>query len=304
MTLWTLVMGLGFAAIVAYQLWRSERGEDVMQRVASELGLQVERSGKRSRLYGRLDDIGVEVRHVTERTAGNVSYYTRFNVFAPDAPPGRIEAASLRQRVLNSLSEEQALSTGDSEFDQAVRVYGPEQTMRAALDGESRQAVRSATDAGWSLDSARWTAIESGFVTDAAALRSLLELGLAAHRATRMSGTDPARRPATQVVSLAEQLALDAPPPPSSLDEARAWLASGEHARAFEAAVMLATAGERGEQVRLALVGALPDQRRQARAIAALAQVGNRIDVMMLRAVRGEHQAAAEAAAKEIERRL
>lgn len=305
MTLSMLLVVMALVAVFAYERWRSRAGAEAMQAVANEWGLQVERSSKRSRLFGQVDGIGVEVRHSTERTAGNVHYFTRFKVFAPDAPPGRIEAASLRQKVLSGLSDEQPIDTGDAGFDQAVRVYGPTDRMRASLDAGARAAVRAAVDAGWSLDSATWQATESSFVTDAAVLRRRLELGLAAHSATRSSSTDQAS-PSDVSPAANEGSERQSPAPAlltSSQTEARAWLYSGDPTKVLDAAIMLAASGEDSEAVRLSLIGALPDRQQQARAIAALAMVGGEMEAMALRAVRGEHQSAAQAAAAQIEAR-
>ncbi len=304
MVMWTVFALLALACVFAYEQWRSSRGEQAMRTVAGEWGLQVERSSKRSRLFGQVGGVGVEVRHSTERTAGDVRYFTRFKIFAPDAPPGRIEAASLRQQVLNSLSDELPVSTGDVQFDEAVRVYGPEGVMRASLNADARAAVLSAVDAGWSLERATWEATEAGFVTDAEVLRSQLTLGLAAHRATRLTdakGVDlgvPPMDPLPLIDS------ADATTPPASAEQALDWLRSGDLDQAFAAALLLAERGDDSQAVRLALVGALPDRQRQERAITALTKVGGQIEAMSLRAVRGEHQAAADAAAKEIEARL
>ncbi len=72
----------------------------------------------------------------------------------------------------------------------------------------------------------------------------------------------------------------------------------------FDSALAMAAAGDQSEDVRWALITALPDRERQARAIAALAQVGGKLEAMALRGVTGEHQAAAKAAIAAIEGRM
>jgi hypothetical protein len=97
----------------------------------------------------------------------------------------------------------------------------------------------------------------------------------------------------------------DAPTPapavPSDVGDLEAALQ--DPARAFEAALALAESGDDRQEVRLALVGALPDRERAGRAIAALGKVGGTLEAMSLQAVKGEHEAAAQAAIAAIEAR-
>ncbi len=74
-------------------------------------------------------------------------------------------------------------------------------------------------------------------------------------------------------------------------------------ARAFEAALLLAEAGDDRSEVRMALIGALPDSARIARAIEGLSKVGGKVEAMALRAVSGEHAEAAQRAIEAIEAR-
>ena len=89
----------------------------------------------------------------------------------------------------------------------------------------------------------------------------------------------------------------------SSEAEALAALDEVGSESAFAAALYLADKGDGREAVRMAVIGMLVDSQRQSRAIAALAKVGSRLDIAVLRVVTGEHEAAAKAAAAAIEAR-
>ncbi|MEZ5584125.1 MAG: hypothetical protein R3F37_16510 [Candidatus Competibacteraceae bacterium] len=100
-------------------------------------------------------------------------------------------SASLRQKVIGGMQDSEWLRTGDVVFDEAVLVEGEPTEMLAHLNDETRAAVLTATNAGWQLEDVTWKLRESGRVTSAEKMRSLLDKGLAAARALRGDGVSP-----------------------------------------------------------------------------------------------------------------
>jgi len=317
-----ILIVLGFAAVLAYERWQRQGSGEALQEIASELGLSVTAAGnKRFQMRGRIDDIGVAVD--TELLGGGTelrhvgpNYYTSFKLYAPDGPSGRIVGVSLRQQAIDGWTGEQRMLTGDHAFDEEVFVSGDPATMLAFLNAEARAAVLPAAKAGWSLERATWSALEAGRMTDPDEIRSLLTLGLNAARATRLAGdintslqVQAERDPVAGVRAAAAAAQGTFMPAASasafvSQAEALAALEQMGSESAFAAALFLAEQGDDRQAVRMALVGMLVDTQRQARAIEALANVGIRLDIAILRVVKGEHEAAAKAAIASIEARL
>lgn len=311
------LMVTGLAAVLGYEWWQRQGSGDAMQAVAAELGLNVTSEGKRFQMRGRIDDIGVAVDTTTDLSAGEVRYFTSFKLYAHGGPSGRMVGAGLRQRMIDSWTGEQRLLTGDQTFDDAVFVSGDPAEMLAYLDAEARAAILPAAVAGWSFEGATWSALESGRVTDPEKIRSLLTLGLAAVRATRLDSDIQTalreraeRDPVAGVRAVADAARGTSIATATSTGaftgnaEALAALDEMGSESAFNAALFLAEQGDGSEAVRMALVGGLVDSQRQARAIEALAKVGSRLDVVMLGVVKGEHEAAAKAAIEAIDARL
>lgn len=305
---------VGLAAVFAFEVWQRLGSGDAMQAVADELGLQVHSEGKRHRLRGRIDGIGVAVDVKTERTAGDVRYFTAFSLYGEGGPPGEMVGASLRQQVIDGVAGEQRISTGDAEFDEKVLVSGAPAEMLAYLDAPARRAIIQAADAGWSYRDYSWSAREPGRITDPDEIRALLTLGLAAAKAVIRDdqGESALRQRAendpSPGVRAAAAAALDKPEPPNtvqmSTDEALQALSDTGSERAFVAALQLAGQGDDREAVRLALIGSLVVRERQPAVIEALAKIGGPMEAAALAAVKGEHQAEAETAVETIKARL
>jgi hypothetical protein len=314
-----ILMVLGLAAVLAYERWQRQGSGEALQEIASELGLNVTAAGnKRFQMRGRIDDIGVAVDTELVFSSGTqqLNYYTSFKLYAPDGPSGRIVGVSLRQQAIDGWTGEQRMLTGDHAFDEEVFVSGDPATMLAFLNAEARAAVLPAAKAGWSLERTTWSALEAGRMTDPDEIRSLLALGLNAARATRLDGdidtslqVQAERDPVAGVRAAAAAAQGTSMPAASasafvSQAEALAALEPMGSESAFAAALFLAEQGDDRQAVRMALVGMLVDTQRQARAIEALANVGIRLDIAVLRVVKGEHEAAAKAAIASIEARL
>ena len=307
---------VGLVAVLAYERWQRQGSGEAMQAIAREFGLNVTGVGKRFQMRGRVDDIGVAVDTTTDLSVGEVNYYTSFKLYAPSGPSGRMVGADLRQQALDSLTGEQRLLTGDPTFDDEVFVSGDPAEMLAYLDAEARAAILPAAKAGWSFEGATWSALEAGRITDPEQIRTLLTLGLAAVRATRLDSDietalrERAERDPVAGVRAAAEAARGTPI--AAATPVRAFVSQAEAVAAlepigsesaFSAALYLAEQGDDRQAVRMALVGALVDSQRQARAIDALAKVGSRLDVAVLRVVKGDQEAAAKAAIEAIEAR-
>lgn len=320
---------LGVAVIVAIGLgrwvthWKTDASGDAMAEVASELGLQVHQKGRKHQLRGRIEDIDIRVGTISERIAGDIRYFTDFEIRAPDQPAGRIVGAGLRQTVIAGIKGEESLDTGDPAFDKAVYLEGDPATLLARFDPEARSAVMVATGAGWALEDFTWSARKPGRVTSAEKIRALLDTGLAAARALRLSGDqtaalseraekDPvpgvraaaavakamdvrAGAPATATVATASE--------PVTPENALAALDEYYTPRSLEAALILAEAGDDRQDVRSRLSMAIMSKERIAESIEALAKIGGPGEVRVLNSVFGEHEAAAKAAVAEIEAR-
>lgn len=322
-----ILLVVGFSLVIGYESWQRIGSGSAMEEVARDLGLQIDTEGRRHQLRGRIDGIGVAVDMTSERTGGttgNVRDFTRFRLYAPGAPPGKIVGASLRQRAIGGLTGAERIATGDDAFDEEVFVIGPVGTMLAHLDAEARTAIRAATNAGWSLEAGTWEAHESGLVTDPDTIRRLLDLGLAAARAVRFEGdvetalreraeSDPvAGIQATATAALgptsAEEPAKQRTTAtdngvPMSPEQARDVLNRADPGHGLEAALVLADSGDDRQAVRDALIFALINRERQAQAIEALGKIGGLVEAAALNTVKGEHQAAAEAAIEAIRAR-
>ncbi len=295
---------VGFSLVIGYNQWQRRESHSALDQVAREMGLVFNGESSLPKMHGRVDkEYYVSVETTSERSVQQNRYYTRFQISPPQSPPGRIVAASLRQQVIAAFADDAVVRSGDEAFDDAVRVTGPGREMLAALDAAARKAILAATDAGWVLEDHRWQATLPGREGDAEEIKGLLDVGLGAAKALRTGG-DIGQR----LARLAEQ-----DPLPSVRAAAGAALAGTDTAPAaatanslpsFDSALAMAAAGDQSEDVRWALITALPDRERQARAIAALAQVGGKLEAMALRGVTGEHQAAAKAAIAAIEGRM
>lgn len=319
---------LAVAVIVAIGLgrwvthWKIDASGDAMAEVASELGLQVHQKGRKHQLRGRIDDIDIAVGTMSEHVAGDIRYFTDFEVRAPDQPAGRIVGAGLRQKVIAGMKGEESLVTGDPAFDKAVYLAGDPATLLAHLDPEARSAVIAATEAGWGFEDFTWSARESGRVTSAQKIGELLDSGLAAARALRLTGDEPAALReraendpvagvrAAAAAAAAQEMSADAPtasvsavPEPVTPENALEALDEYYTPRALEAALILAEAGDDRQDVRSRLSMAIMTRERIAESIEALAKVGGPGEVRVLGSVFGEHEAAAKAAVAEIEAR-
>ena len=172
-----------------YQSWERDSSQSSLQAAGVELGLNYFQEGNRPQLRGRIDDIGVAIDVTTDGVGSNktssVYYFTRFRLYPEGGPYGKIVGASLRQSVIEGLSDEEPIPTGDPAFDEAVLVFGNPADLLAHLGPDARGAVKEATAAGWALDGFTWEVKESGRMTNPDAIRRLLEIGLQAARATR-----------------------------------------------------------------------------------------------------------------------
>lgn len=181
-----LILGVG------YYRWQTVGSGDAISEVGRELGLQYERVSQRSQLRGRIGDIGVAVDTTTGNSAGDTKWFTDFKIYAPDQPHGKIIGASVRQKLIGKMKESEWLKTGDADFDKAILVSGSAEEILPRLNPEARPAVLAAVEEGWELDGVTWKARKSGRLTSAEKIRSVLDLGLAAAKATRGSAPPPA----------------------------------------------------------------------------------------------------------------
>ncbi|MBK5969811.1 hypothetical protein Thiosp_01901 [Thiorhodovibrio litoralis] len=320
---------LSIAGIVAIGLgswvthWRIDASGDAMAEVASELGLQVHQKGRQHQLRGRIDDIDIAVETTSERVAGDIRYFTDFEIRAPDQPAGRIVGAGIRQNVIAGMTGAESLIIGDPAFDEAVFLEGDQATLLAHLDAEARSAVITATKAGWELEDFTWSNRKSGRVTNAEKIGALLDAGMAAAQALRLSNDQsaalreraekdplPGVRAAaaeamnTRAINADALMAnVSAAPEPVTPENALEALDEYYTPRSLEAALMLAAAGDDRQDVRSRLSMAIMTRERIAESIEALAKVGGPGELTVLNSVFGEHEAAAKAAIAEIEAR-
>lgn len=302
-----LIVGMGL------YYWQISASGDAMTEVASQLGLKVYQEGRRYELRGRIDEIGVAVDTTAENLAGDTRWYTDFKLYAPDQPYGRIVGASLRQKAIGGMTGAERLSTGDESFDEAVFVEGEPATMLAHLDAEARAAVIAATEAGWELDRFTWSARESGRVTNAKKMRTLLDAGLAAARALRLADDEGAalaeraeQDPSPGVRAAAEAAQNGGSPgwtstaadsdEPVTAENALDALAELTTPRSLEAALLLATQGDDRQAVRTRLIGAIFAEERIDEVAEALAKIGGPVEGAVLQSVSGQHEAAAKEA--------
>lgn len=300
--------------------WQINASGDAMAEVASELGLQVHQKGRKHQLRGRIDDIDIVVGTISERLAGDIRYFTDFDIRAPDQPAGRIVGAGLRQNVIAGMTGAKSLVTGDAAFDEAVFFEGDPATLLAHLDAEARSAVMAATEAGWALEDFTWSARESGRVTNAEKIGALLDTGLAAAQALRLSidqtaalreraekdplpGVRAAAAAAQEIDADALTDTVSAAPEPVTLENALEALDEYYTPRSLEAALMLAATGDDRQDVRSRLSAAIMTRERVAESIEALAKVGGQGEIRVLSSVFGEHEATAKAAVAEIQAR-
>ncbi len=285
--------------------WQSSGAGDAMREVGAELGLKVHEEGQRRQLRGRIDDIGIAVGTTTENRAGDTRWFTDFVLHAPDQPMGRIVGASLRQKAIGTVQGAEWLRTGDPAFDEAVLVTGDPAELSTHLGAEARAAILAATDVGWVLEDMTWTARKSGRMVSAQRIRSILELGLAAARATRRGDVPAAsmRHGAETDVSSAARATADAPAPVTP-DNALEALAEVNTPRSLEAAMLLARTGDHRQEVRVRLVSAVIADERRGEVIGLLGEIGGPVEVAVLSSVTDEHEEAAKAAIAAIEERL
>jgi hypothetical protein len=309
-----VLLVLGAVVGIGFLMWDRQGSEDAIRTIADEMGLQMESNGRRHTARGNVDGIGVTIKTTFENLAGETQIYTDLILHVPGAPPGRIFAENLRRRMIESFSGDQQLVTGDAAFDEAVVVVGPADQMLAHLSSDARSAIRAAVEKGWALkDGSPWQAREAGYMGNVNRMRSLLEVGLAAARTSRVKGDwraalqQQAASDPEPGVRAAAEVALHGGPAPASvaadqpLDLETASEALQDPDRAFDAALLLANAGDDRLAVRQALMQGLQSTDRQAEAIDALARVGDSLDIAMLRLMKGEHEAAAQAAIAAIE---
>ncbi|WPL16962.1 hypothetical protein Thiowin_01944 [Thiorhodovibrio winogradskyi] len=313
-----VIVAIGLGSWVTH--WKIDASGDAMAEVASELGLQVHQKGRKHQLRGRIEDIDIVVGTTSERLAGDIKYFTDFEIRAPDQPTGRIVAAGLRQKVIAGMKGAKSLVTGDAAFDEAVFLEGNPASLLAHLDAEARSAVIAATEAGWALEDFTWSARESGRVTSAKKIGALLDTGLAAARALRFEGDQNAALreraekdplPGVRAAAVAAQEisanaltdTVSTAPEPVTLENALEALDEYYTPRSLEAALIMAAAGDDRQDVRSRLSMAIMTRERTEESIEALAKIGGPGDVRVLNSVFGEHEAAAKAAVAEIEAR-
>jgi hypothetical protein len=313
-----MIVAIGLGSWVTH--WKIDAGGDAMAEVASELGLHVHQKGRKHQLRGRIDDIDIAVGTTSERLAGDIKYFTDFEINAPDQPAGRILSANLRQKVIAGMTGSKSLVTGDAAFDEAVFIEGDPAILLAHLDAETRSVVIAATEAGWMVEDFTWSARESGRVTNPKKIGALLDAGLAAARALRLAGDqtvalreraeqDPlpgvraAAAAAQEMDAGAASASVPATSEPVTPENALEALDEYYTPRSLEAALMLAAAGDDRQDVRSRLSAAIMTRERIAESIEALAKIGGPGEVRVLNSVFGEHEAAAKAAVAEIEAR-
>jgi len=303
-----------FALVMGIQWWQRQGAADAMAEVAPQLGLTVDGEGLRQSMRGSINGIQVTVETVSEALGERQGLYTRFRLVGPNPPPGSIAPSSLREQAIGLATGSAQLITGDDTFDAAVRVVGQRGPMLAHLNANARLAIVAAAAEGWALKDGTWEALEASRVRDPDRIRLLVELGVKAAKASQYDGSlddalraraasdpDEGVRASAKAAIAAPDAPTVAPVVPADIGDAEAALQ--DPARAFEAALTLAEAGDDRKEVRMALVGALPDRERAGRAIPALGKVGGVLEAMSLQGVKGEHEAAALAAIAAIEAR-
>jgi hypothetical protein len=279
-----------FVVATGFYHWQNSGAGDALREVGEKFGLEVQEQGQRRILRGSVDDIGIVVRTTIDNVGGESRWFTDFTVTAPGQPTGRIVGASLRQKAIGAVQGSDWLSTGDAGFDEAVFVAGDPAEMSAHLDAEARAAILAATDVGWTLEDMIWTVRKSGRMVSARKIRSILELGLAAARATRR--TDDPNAPFASAASS---------PEPVTLDNALEALAEVNTPRSLDAALLLAGDGDHEQEVRNRLVAAVFAEERLGEVIGVLGEIGGPVEIAVLGSVRGEHEEAAKAAVAAIE---
>lgn len=322
----------GFLLVVAITVWQRQATAGAMAKAGGALGLDVEDDGLRPKMLGAVDGVAVRVETISMALGGKQGLYTRFRMTVSDVPPGRFAPRGLREAALRAVAGGDETVIGDEAFSRTVRVEGDPSEMLARLGPEARTAVAAAVELGWTLKDGTWEALESGRMSDAKRMEAIVRAGVAAAKATALSGpvpdalmalalTDP--EPGVQQAALearlrlgplepaeAEQVAARGGALPAGVggagavedEDLEAALADPE--RRVAAAIALARRGDDRSEVRMALVGALVDRSVAAEVIPALGAVGGAMERMTLQAVKGEHQALAEAAMAEIQARL
>ncbi|NEX23720.1 hypothetical protein G3480_26215, partial [Thiorhodococcus mannitoliphagus] len=263
-----VIAGIGIYSWV--KQWTIDASGNAMAEVASQLGLQVHQKGRKHQLRGRIDDIDVAVETTSERVAGDIKYFTDFDIRAPDQPAGRIVGAGLRQNFIAGVKGQESLLTGDPAFDEAVFLEGDPATLLAHLDAEARPAVIDATEAGWELEDFTWSNRISGRLTNAEKIGALLDTGMAAAQALRLASDQtaalrertekdplPGVRAAAAEAMNTETMNTDAltanastAPEPVTPENALEALDEYYTPRSLEAALMLAAAGDDCQDVR------------------------------------------------------
>ncbi|MEM9302352.1 MAG: hypothetical protein AAGE01_09600 [Pseudomonadota bacterium] len=327
-----LVLGsIALAGFLAYQSWNRGSSQSAMQQLGADLGLSYEQSGTRPKLNGRIDDVGVRIEVTTQGPGSSTSssqFFTRFVLSPEGGPYGRIVGASLRQSIIGEFSDDERISSGDPAFDEAVFLYGEPGNILPHLNAAGRAAVLAAVDEDWNLDGYTWEWLEAGRINDSGKVRAILDIGLNAARATRVSGdteaalaaiaeSDPeagvrsaaagmlagAPTPSMPAIASAPAATARVPDPPKDVESAIAALEDVGSPAAIEAAIYLAAQGDGRKEVQSELMMAVGNPEWEPRIIEALATLGGPGPLMMLRTVTGEHEAAAKAAIEAIEAR-
>jgi hypothetical protein len=286
------IMAALFAAGAGFYHWQNSGAGDALREVGEEFGLEVQENGQRRLLRGSVDDMGIEVRTTIDNVGGESRWFTDYAVTAPGQPSGRIVGASLRQKAIGAMQDSEWLDTGDAAFDDAVLVAGDPTEIAAHLDDEARVAILAAADAGWTLEDGTWRARKSGRMVRATKIRSILDLGMAAARATQRND-DPA---ASGVVAFNSQ-------EPLTPENAPEVLAELNTPRSLDAALLLASDDRHRQEVRNRLLSAVFAEDRLDEVIPVLGEIGGPVEIAVLSSVQGEHEAAAQAAVAAIEAR-
>ncbi len=298
-----LVGGLVFGAGIYH--WLTTESGNAMSEVGAELGLEYDEVSQRRQLRGRIDDIGVAVDTTTENRGGDTLWFTDFKIYAPDQPHGRIVGASIRQKLIGGMKDSEWLDTGDADFDKAVLIEGDRNDTLGRLNAETRSAILAATDAGWTLDGVTWQARESGRVTSAEKIRSLLKVGMEAAKALRLRENsqdvaEPMPEGSTTAVTVVEDESAGEPVTEKNAIEA---LDEFYTPRSLEAALLLARNGDFREEVRNRLMTAVVSRDRTEEVIKVLGEFGGPLEIALLNSVKGEHEQAAKEAIAAIEAR-
>lgn len=312
-----LLTVVGVATII-YGYWQESSSSDALQEVGAKLGLQFVQNHYGGQLRGHVDEIDITVNTTSENSQGDSKHFTDFQIDALGQPDARILGAHKMQSVIDSMTDlvqgTEYLNTGDKEFDDDVLIAGDLQVMLARLDAEARTALKAATDAGWKLENRRWTVRKSGLMNDPQKIESILESGIAAARALAWNSEvevgiqDRAENdPVPGVREVANGILERQPARTEStvtLENASKLLNDLDESRSLEAALVLSSAGNASDDVKVRLLSAFYTHERKAEVIVALGKVGGSFEASILSTVDDEHRQLAQKAISEIEQRL